>query len=37
MTKGESEFLTSYKDVHWVKWMDKKLVQLLSNFHYLLL
>lgn len=30
---GESEFRTSNEGVRWVKWMDKKPVQFLSNFH----
>lgn len=33
MTRGESEFKTSFKDVRWIKWNDNKSVQLLSNFH----
>lgn len=33
MRHGESECRTSFKDIRWVKWMDKKPIQLLSNFH----
>lgn len=33
MTRGDSEFRTSFKDARWAKWNDDKSVQLLSNFH----
>ena len=33
MSPGDSEFRTSYKGVQWLKWIDKKPVHFLSNFH----
>lgn len=31
--KGEYEFITSFMGLQWIKWMDKKLVYFLSNYH----
>ena len=33
MTPGDSAFRTSYKEVRWLKWIDKKPVNFLSNYH----
>ena len=33
MSPGDSEFRTSYKGVRWLKWIDKKPVNSLSNYH----
>lgn len=33
MSPGDSEFRSSYKGVRWLKWIDKKSVHFLSNFH----
>ena len=33
MTVGDSELRSSYNGVSWLKWIDKKLVHFLSNFH----
>ena len=33
MSVGDSEFRSSYNGVSWLKWMDKKPVHFLSNFH----
>ena len=30
---GDSEYRTSYERIRWLKWIDKKPVQFLSNFH----
>ena len=33
MKMGDSEYRTSYEGIRWLKWVDKKPVQFLSNFH----
>ncbi|XP_018377831.1 PREDICTED: uncharacterized protein LOC108770657 [Trachymyrmex cornetzi] len=33
MSVGDSEFRSSYNGVSWLKWIDKKPVHFLSNFH----
>lgn len=33
MGKGEYEFRTSNTGLRWIKWMDKKAVYFLSNYH----
>ena len=33
MKHGEYEFKTSGTGIRWIKWMDKKSVQFLSNYH----
>ena len=33
MKKGDSEYRTSYGGIRWLKWVDEKPFQFLSNFH----
>jgi len=33
MSTGDSEFRTSYQGVRWLKWIDKKPINFLSNHH----